>query len=197
MKILIVEDEPLSKDVLISILSQRGYQVLTADDGADAWRMLNQEPVRIIISDWLMPKMNGLELCQMVRKTSNIGYTYFILLTSRTGVENHEKAIASGVDDFLTKPAHPSEISNRLHVAERILGFTTQIRHLKSLLPICMYCKKIRDDQNYWQQIESYIHTHAGTDFSHGICPACYKEHVTAELNSMRAGKAPGSHPKT
>jgi hypothetical protein len=66
----------------------------------------------------------------------------------------------------------------RLRVAERILEFTTQIRQLKELLPICMYCKRIRDDQDYWQQVESYIHTYTGSNFSHGICPECFSQQM-------------------
>jgi hypothetical protein len=75
-------------------------------------------------------------------------------------------------------------ISMRLCVAERILEYSRQIRLLKELLPICMYCKKIRDDGNYWEQIESYIHAHTGSHFSHGICPECMGREFGAESAS-------------
>src|SRR5204862_6558408 len=80
----------------------------------------------------------------------------------------------SGCEDLLSKALGREAIMMRLRVAERILEFTTQIRQLKELIPICMYCKRVRDDTNYWDQVETYIHTHTGSNFSHGICPACF-----------------------
>ena len=89
------------------------------------------------------------------------------------------------IDDFLTKPLDREAILMRLRVAERILEYTTQIRQLKELIPICMYCKRIRDDSNYWDQLETYIHMHTGSNFSHGICPECF----ASQLDTLtRAG---------
>ena len=84
----------------------------------------------------------------------------------------------AGVDDFLPKPLDREAITMRLRVAERIVEFATQLRQLKELLPICMYCKKIRDDENYWHAVESYISQQTGSNFSHGICPECFEKHV-------------------
>jgi phosphoserine phosphatase RsbU/P len=84
----------------------------------------------------------------------------------------------SGVDDFLTKPLDREGIMMRLRVAERIVDFTRQIKVLKDLIPICMYCKKIRNDENFWQGVESYIAQQTGSNFSHGICPDCFEKHV-------------------
>jgi DNA-binding response OmpR family regulator len=95
---------------------------------------------------------------------------------------NREAALAAGVDDFLTKPANIEELWMRLKVAERILGFTQQLKQLESFLPICCYCKKIRDDRNYWNQIEEFINARTGTHFSHSICPDCYKRKVIPQL---------------
>ena len=126
-----------------------------------------------------MPKVDGLELCQKVRSRPKTDYTYFILLTAiNTGRENLRKAMDAGIDDFLTKPLDREAVLMRLRVAERILEFTTQIRQLKELIPICMYCKRVRDDQDYWQQVESYIHAHTGSNFSHGICPECFNKQI-------------------
>jgi len=93
----------------------------------------------------------------------------------------------AGVDDFLTKPLNADELLNRVRVAERLLGFMNQVRELKRLLPICSYCKKIRDDKDYWHQIETYIHDHTGSDFSHSICPKCYSEHIVPQLEALQA----------
>ena len=182
MKILIAEDDPVSVKILEFTLRHWGHDVVTAEDGEAAWRLFDADPVRIIVSDWMMPGIDGLQLCDQVRARVKTEYTYFILLTAvNTGRDNLRKAMDAGIDDFLTKPLDREAIYMRLRVAERILGYTTEIRMLKELLPICMYCKRVRDDQDYWQQVETYIHHCTGTNFSHGICPDCF----TRQMNAM------------
>jgi len=185
MKILIAEDEPVSSRILQLTLEHFGHEVVATADGLEAWERFDAEPVRVIVSDWMMPDVDGIELCRRVRARPKTEYTYFILLTAiHTGRENLQKAMAAGVDDFLTKPLDREAIIMRLRVAERILDFTSQIRMLKELLPICMYCKRVRDDQDYWQQVETYIHTCTGTNFSHGICPECLDEQMAKMTRS-------------
>ena len=175
MKILIAEDDPVSLKVLQLSLENAGHSVISAVDGDAAWAVFQSDPIRIIISDWMMPGTDGIELCKRIRAAGKPDYTYFILLTAiHTGRENLRIAMDAGVDDFLSKPIDREMVLMRLRVAERILDFTTQLRTLKELIPICMYCKRVRDDSDYWQQVESYIHTHTGSSFSHGICPECY-----------------------
>ena len=165
--------------------------MVEAHDGTEALNRLAREPVRVVESDWLMPSMDGLELCRRVRSRSAQEYVYFILLTSATAsVENQREAADAGVDDFLNKPLDVNELWMRLRVAERILSFATQVRQLEAFLPICSYCKKIRDDQNYWTQIESYINERTGTDFSHSVCPDCYQRVVIPEIEKLRAQTA-------
>ncbi|MEA3210935.1 MAG: hypothetical protein QOE70_3992 [Chthoniobacter sp.] len=187
MKILIAEDDPVSVKILEFTLEHYGHEVITSSSGMEAWEKFDREPVRVIVSDWMMPDMDGLELCRRVRARPKTDYTYFILLTANyTGRENLRSAMDAGIDDFMTKPLDREAILMRLRVAERILDFTRQIRLLKELIPICMYCKRVRDDSDYWQQVETYIHTCTGSNFSHGICPECLEKRV-AELT--------GSHP--
>lgn len=179
MKILIAEDDPVSSKILQFTLENAGHTVVTATSGGAAWGEFDKDPTRVIVSDWMMPGMDGLELCANVRKRPKTDYTYFILLTAiHTGRENLKRAMDAGVDDFLTKPLDREGILMRLRVAERIIEFTQQIRQLKELIPICMYCKRIRDDSNYWQAVESYIAQYTGSSFSHGICPECFEKHV-------------------
>jgi phosphoserine phosphatase RsbU/P len=179
MKILVAEDDPVSVKILQLTLEHYGHEVITTGTGEEAWEAFDREPVRTIVSDWMMPGMTGLELCRRVRARAKTDYTYFILLTANTtGRENLREAMDAGIDDFLPKPLDREVIMMRLRVAERILEFSTQIRQLKELLPICMYCKRIRDDSDYWQQVESYIHTHTGSNFSHGICPDCFQKEI-------------------
>lgn len=179
MKILIAEDDPVSVKILQYTLQHYGHEVVTAASGTEAWESFDSDPVRVVVSDWMMPGMDGLQFCQKVRERPRTEYTYFILLTANnTGRENLRKAMDAGIDDFLSKPLDREAIMMRLRVAERILEFTTQIRQLKELIPICMYCKRVRDDSNYWDQVETYIHTHTGSNFSHGICPECFEKQM-------------------
>lgn len=191
MRILTVEDDPVARRVLKQALRKLGHEVIEAEDGEMALDVLSKENVRVIVSDWVMPNLDGLEFCKAVRARSDEDYVYFILLTSTTATTDNEREAAdAGVDDFLSKPLDVNELWMRLRVAERILQFATQVRTLEAFLPICSYCKKVREDSNYWTQIESYINTRTGTDFSHSVCPDCYARVVLPELEKMKADAA-------
>ena len=124
---------------------------------------------------------------------------YIILLTSRDRKEDIIKGFESGVDDYLTKPFDQDELFARLKVGARIVQLQSslaervrdleaslaQVKHLQGLLPICSYCKKIRNDKNYWEQVEGYISKHSQVQFSHGICPACYEQYLRADLEKL------------
>ncbi|PTY08487.1 response regulator [Opitutaceae bacterium EW11] len=191
MKILAVEDDLVARKILVQALHRLGHEVAEASDGVEALALLDQEPVRVIVSDWLMPEMDGLELCRRIRSKLKAEYSYFILLTSRTADHaNQREAIEAGVDDFLTKPLDLQELWMRLRVAERILRYATQVQQLEAFLPICSYCKKVRDDHNYWQQIEGYINQRTGSEFSHSICPDCYQRVIVPELQRLKGEQA-------
>lgn len=184
MKILAVEDDPVAQLLLESALKYLGHDPILVADGEQAWAALRDGTVRVVVSDWLMPGIDGLELCRRVRARAG-DYVYFILLTQQSANEaNQDAAVEAGVDDFLTKPVVPRDLWMRLRVAERILGYTQQVRQLESFIPICSYCKNVRSDQNYWQQIETYMHSRAGTKFSHGVCPDCVEIHVRPMLRA-------------
>lgn len=186
MNVLTVEDDPVARSVLRSALVQLGHQVTEAHDGEQAWDILRRDGQRVVVSDWRMQRLDGLGLCQRVRSRPSLEYVYFILLTSADeSVGNRRLAAEAGVDDFLTKPVDPGLLWVRLRVAERILRYTTQLHRLESMLPMCSYCKKIRDDRNYWQQIEGYINEHTGKEISHSVCPDCYTKIVLPELESL------------
>ena len=177
MRILIAEDEPVAAKILQRALESFGHQVILTSNGQEAWETFDRDPVRLVVSDWIMPGLDGLALCQKIRERKKTPYTYFILLTSQeTRPENYDLATDAGVDDFLSKPVDRPTIRMRLRVAERIMRFTTEIHQLKDLSPICAYCRKIRNDDNYWQQVEVYINEQTGSNFTHGICPNCSKE---------------------
>lgn len=178
-RVLIAEDDLVSAKVLGALLRRFGYEVSTASNGDEAWQLFSAEPTRLIVSDWMMPGTDGLALCEKVRACPGIPYTYFILLTAnRTTPENYTLATDAGVDDFLTKPIDREALQMRLRVAERILKFTAEIRQLKEMIPICVYCRKVRDEEDYWEQVETYIQKETGSRFSHGACPDCYEKEM-------------------
>jgi DNA-binding response OmpR family regulator len=179
MKIIIAEDDHISRKVLRLTLQQLGHEVLVASDGAEAWKMFDENPVRVIVSDWMMPNLDGLELCRRVRDRPRTPYTYIIILTAAyTTSEDYSLAMDSGIDDFLTKPLDCEMLHTRLRVAERILRYTTEINLLQKIIPICAYCHSIRDGSDYWESVETYLHSRDGTVFSHGACPACYEKQM-------------------
>lgn len=188
MKVLAVDDDPVARAVLRAALEQLGHEVSEANDGEAGWAAWQRDKPRVVVCDWQMPGLDGLGLCSRLRARDAADYVYFILLTGlNETVDNRRKAADAGVDDFLTKPIDTSRLWVRLRVAERILRYTTQLRRLESMMPMCSYCKKIRDDKNYWQQIESYLNEHAGTEISHSVCPDCYERIVLPELTSLGA----------
>ena len=188
MKVLIAEDEPVSRRLLEGALARWGYQVMVAADGEQAWKIL-QEPdsPMLIVLDWLMPGLDGVDVCRRAREDVRLNSAYILLLTSRTSKEDVVQGLEAGADDYVTKPFDAAELRARIQVgarlvslqhalAERVRDLESALSHVKQLhglLPICCYCKKIRDDRNYWHQVESYVANHADVRFSHGICPEC------------------------
>jgi CheY-like chemotaxis protein len=191
-KVLIAEDDLVSAKILSTLLQRLGYEVAIARDGDEAWKLFQADPTRLVVSDWMMPGTDGLELCEKVRAHPAIPYTYFILLTAnRTTAENYKLAAEAGVDDFLTKPIDRDALQMRLHVAARILKFTAEIRQLKELIPICVYCRHVRDEENYWQQVETYIQKETGSRFSHGACPDCCEKEMADFAAATPAASLP------
>lgn len=185
MKVLIAEDDLIASRVLEAALVKLGHEPVVAENGEGAWEILQTQPLRVVVSDWQMPQADGLELCRRIRARGG-EYVYFILLTQKAATEkNLAEATEAGVDDFLGKPIDYGQLWMRLRVAERILKFTTEVQQLESFLPICAYCKKVRDDKNYWQQIEQYINRRTGASFSHGVCPDCYNRVVVPQMKAV------------
>lgn len=185
MRILIVEDDPVSLLLLQSELKGLGHEVVVARDGEQGWSALEDRSLRVVISDWRLPRLDGLELCRRIR-AQRADYVCFLLLTEQSASEeNVGGAIQAGVDEFLSKPVRSIDLRMRLNAAARILGFTAEVRKLRSFLPICCHCKKIRGDRNYWQEIEKYLAAQPGTFLSHGVCPACYAEVVIPQLEKL------------
>jgi DNA-binding response OmpR family regulator len=186
MKVLIADDEPVSRLRVRRFLLKLGHDVVEASDGWQAWEEFQRQPLPLLIVDWMMPKIDGLELCRMVRMERRAKYTYIMMLTALGGKGSYLEGIGAGADDFITKPFDADELQARLGVAERILSLQAEIRQLQGLLRICSYCKRIHDEENGWVQIERYVARRTEASFTHGICPDCYTGHVQPELAALR-----------
>ena len=177
MKIIVAEDDPVTRERLCNTLFILGHDVRAFENGRQAWAAFKSNPTQVIISDWIMPELNGIEFCTSVRNAAMKDYVYFILITAlRTDNSDYDRAVQAGVDDFLVKPVGPGDIWRRLFVAERFIQYTAQIKQLHDLIPVCMQCKKVRDDSEYWQRLEQYIEDHKGADFRYGVCPNCQEQ---------------------
>src|SRR5690349_7328282 len=186
VQVLVVDDDPVAGSHLSSIAEAAGYTVTVAQNGREAWDVLQKVHHRLVISDWYMPELDGVELCRRVRARRNEPYVYFILVTQRGGKKQYLTGMQAGADDFIAKPVDPDELQARLGVAERILGLRRELQQLEVLLPICSYCRKIRNERDEWDPLETYIEQHFQTAFSHSICPDCYTKHVQPQLDEQR-----------
>ncbi len=130
LEVLIVEDDPVSVLVLQSMVEQLGHRSVCAPNGAAAWDLLQRSPnVRLVISDWMMPEMDGLALCRLIRSELSGSYRYCILLTARGSAQDRLEGLAAGADDYLTKPVDYDELSARLQVANRILTMQEELQN--------------------------------------------------------------------
>jgi DNA-binding response OmpR family regulator len=189
MRILTADDDAISRAILTKALRSFGHEVVETKDGAEAWSEFRLHNFSLIISDWVMPNVDGIELCKRVREDQGQPrqkYTYIILLTSLEGKTKYLEGMEAGADDFINKPFDRDTLAARIRVAERILNLQAEVKQLEGLLPICAYCKKIKDDNDHWQHMESYISHRTEANFSHGICPDCYQKHMVPQLEQLR-----------
>jgi DNA-binding response OmpR family regulator len=193
-QLLLADDEEHSRRILCHYLTSWGYSVIEARDGLEAAAVFGSaDAPALALIDWVMPGLDGIQLCEYIRKLTDRPYTYLILLTAKADKEEVAAGLESGADDYVAKPCDLSELRARIKVGERMVNLERtlarqvvtlretleHVRQLKELIPICAWCKRVRDDEDYWHSIEEYLHVETGTDFTHGICPHC--------LETMRA----------
>ena len=201
MKVLIAEDDPVSRCLLAATLNTFGFEVILAVNGAQAWTVLQgEDSPSLAILDWMMPELDGVEICRRVRQLPTASPPYLILLTAKSEKTDVVIGLDAGANDYLTKPFDRSELRARIQVGTHVLELQkalvgrvqeleealSQVKQLQGLLPICSYCKKVRDEQNYWQRVENYLSEHAQVVLSHGICPDCYRTVVQPQLDQRR-----------
>ena len=201
MQILIAEDDPISSRMLHITLESWAYEVIVTDNGNDALKVLETENSPLLaILDVMMPGIDGMEVCRRARQIERQIPPFIILLTAKDRKEDVIDGIQAGANDYLTKPFNREELRLRLEVgakmvelqqllAERVRQLEiamAQINQLQGILPICSYCKNIRDDKNYWQKVEGYIAEHSEAQFSHAICPDCHERVVQPQLDKRK-----------
>jgi phosphoserine phosphatase RsbU/P len=190
VRALLADDDPITTTALAGALRRLDLDVTVVHDGALAWRTIEgPHPPALAILDWMMPCIDGLELCRKIRQSPARAHMYVLLLTGRDSRADIVAGLEAGADDYLVKPFDVHELRARVHTGLRILDLQqnlaeqiarlketiANVKQLKGLLPMCSYCKKIRKDADYWQQLEAYISDHSEAEFSHGVCPACFE----------------------
>jgi DNA-binding response OmpR family regulator len=198
MRALIADDDPVAAMAVSRSMSNWGFETAVVHDGLAAWEHLtSSDPASLAIVDWEMPGLEGPELCRRVRSDTERAHLYVILLTARNSSTDLVAGLEAGADDYLIKPVDLNELKARVQVGVRVVSLQARlaeevaelqatldnVRRLRGLLPICAYCKRIRDDRNYWQRVEVYVSEHTDATFTHGICPSCL-EGATAQLNT-------------
>jgi len=175
MRILVAEDDPDSLDLATQVLEDGGHTVVAAKDGEDALALFSRGPFDVVVTDWNMPRKDGVELTRTIRGAGGT-YAWIILLTANDFDANFEMAMEAGVDDFLQKPLNSRLLMARLGVAQRVLQLRKKVDELSSFVPICMHCKAVRDDKDQWRSIEEFLNKEQDVATSHGMCPPCYYE---------------------
>lgn len=205
MRILIVDDTRDNQVLLRAFLVSAGYRdIVAANSATEAFRVLGfEEPVQeaidieLILMDIMMPGVSGIEACRRIKAAEHLQDVPIIMITAKTEPQDLEQAFSAGAMDYMTKPvkkvellarvrsalalkqamdarkAREEELARKNHELEQTLK---EIKVLRGLIPICAACKKIRDDQGYWQQLETYIGQRSEAQFSHGICVECVKK---------------------
>lgn len=127
MRILVVEDDPVSRKLLQKTLEGWGYEIITAENGQKALDIIMNENLKFVVADWMMPIMDGLTLCRMLRSSKDKGYVYFIMLTGKDKKEDIIEGLKAGVDDYVVKPFDRSELQVRVRAGERILTLEKEL----------------------------------------------------------------------
>ena len=197
MRAVVADDDRATAALLRHTLQRWKLDVAVAYDGIEAWAAIQADPgIGLAVLDWSMPGLDGPELCRRIRADASRAHLHVLLLTARDSAADVIAGLEAGADDYLSKPFDPEVFRARVNVGLRVLKLkeglaervaqleaaVSRVKQLHGLLPICSYCKHVRTDENYWEQVEHYVSEHTDLRFSHGICPDCYDQ-VIARMN--------------
>jgi len=208
VRILIAEDDATSRMMLERMLRKWGHEVVVTTDGSEAWETFRTEQPDLAILDWMMPETDGIEVCRRIRELEGPRYVYVILLTAKGQAEDVVKGLESGADDYVKKPFDHAELRSRIKVGERVLQLEralaskvkslekalAEVKRLSGLIPICMHCKRIRDDKDFWHRVEDYVEEHSDATFSHGLCPECLEKYYPDQKGNRGLGANSAEH---
>ena len=198
-EILVADDEPVLRLIATGMLNRAGFTVVVASDGHEALERLSAPGgPSLALLDWVMPRLDGPEDCGVSAPCRpSARPTSFSSPAERA--DDIVAGLDAGANDYLTKPVDEDELVARVRVGIRVLELQealadrvkkledalASVRQLQGLLPMCAYCKSIRDDQNYWQQVETYLSQRSDVTFSHSYCPSCYERHVRPQIEEL------------
>lgn len=207
MTIIVTDDDPTMLALTGAILRRAGYEVFEASTGAECLETTHRHHPDLILLDVILPDISGVELCRRIKADTDLCMTFIVLLSGvQTSSEYQADGLNVGADGYIVKPISNKELVARVQAMERIKNAEdllrrkekeqeelikklrvalVEVKTLRGLMPICASCKKIRDDEGYWDRLESYLTKHTDAVFTHGLCPECFSKSM-AEVRGMR-----------
>lgn len=197
VSVLIADDDATSRRALATVVRRSGWEPVVVDCGSRALDLIvSGAGPRVALVDWMMPDLSGVELCRRVRERDDRLAPYLIVVTVKQTAADIAMGLDAGADDYLVKPVNAAELRARVQVGHRTVDLRdrlvrraaeleaalSEVRQLRSLLPTCSYCRRIRDERHAWQTLEEYVCHNTDVKFSHGYCPQCYDEFVRPQL---------------
>ena len=195
-KILAVDDDPGNIKIMTAALKSE-YDIISALNGHNAIDQLKEHTPDLILLDVMMPDLSGFDVCRIIKSDVAFADIPVIFLTAMDTYDAQLQGLELGGIDYIAKPVNLDLLKLRVrnHIAlkvhrdllkqknEELEAALARVKQLEGIIPICMYCKKIRDDQQSWHQLERYISEHSEAVFSHGMCPACAEEQMNVIRN--------------
>lgn len=174
--VLVADDLEFNRILLRGVLEQDGYAVIEAENGVVASRLAKEAHPGLILLDVNMPGIDGYETCSVLRSGSETRNIPVIFLTARNATEDVVRGFRAGAVDYVSKPFQPEELLARVRTHIELRRAREEIQELRSLVPVCAWCRKIRSDDGDWETMEQYIQERGGSKVSHGICPDCARK---------------------
>lgn len=200
IQILVVDDDSDILFASIRALKKQGYDMLEAATGSECLKMVKQECPALILLDVDLPDITGTNICEQLKNDPEYKQIHIMMMSGvKISSDDQADGLDAGADGYIARPVSNREIVSRVNamarliraersVADYILKLETateRIKVLSGILPICMYCKEIRDDEGYWSQLEKFITENSEAEFSHGICESCMKEKYGTEMTEI------------